>query len=234
MKLTLIFAIMISFLSGCNQSESNEKPSKKELELKSKNVLEATDRFGWELLQTVNGETEPGKNVVISSLSVAQALGMTTNGAANETLNQMLEVMDFGEVSEMNDAFQNIREVLQTADPKVQVDIANSVWYRQGMPAKESFGEALERYYDAVFREVDFSRKQEAKDLINGWVNDKTRGKIPTIVDEIQDAQFMFLINAVYFLGKWQYEFDKSATQDDDFTLSDGSTIQVPMMNQET
>lgn len=234
MKLTLIFAITISLLSGCNQSENDTKPEKKELELKSKEVLEATDRFGWELLQTVNQEADPGQNVVISSLSVAQALGMTTNGAANETLSQMLDVMDFGEVSEMNEAFQNIREVLQTADPKVQVDIANSVWYRQGMPAKESFGEALEQYYDAAFREVDFSRQQEAKDLINGWVNDKTRGKIPSIVDEISANQYMFLINAVYFLGKWQYEFDKSATKDEDFTLSDGSTIQVPMMNQET
>jgi len=233
MKLTFNFVIIISLLSGCSWFNNDEEPVKKELELKSFRVLEATDRFGWELLQTVNAETDPGENVVISSLSVAQALGMTSNGACGKTLDQMLEVMDFGDVETMNDAFKNIREVLHTADSKVNVEVANSVWYLESLPAKEDFGQTVEEYYDAVFRGVDFSDKENAKNLINEWVENKTRDKIPTIIDEISDQQYMFLVNAVYFLGKWQYRFDKSDTRDEDFYMSDGSVVQVPMMNQE-
>lgn len=223
----------MTVFTACSWFNNDEEPVKKELQLKSLEVLEATDRFGWDLLGSVNSEAKEGENVVISSLSVAQALGMTTNGAADETLDQMLEVMDFGDPETMNQAFKNIREVLHSADSKVEVEIANSVWYKESLPAKKEFGEVVEEYYDAAFRGVDFSDKDGAKNLINGWVKDKTRGKIPTIIDEISDQQYMFLVNAVYFLGKWQYQFDKSDTRDEDFHLFDGSVVQVPMMNQE-
>jgi serpin B len=224
---------MIALLVGCSWFNNDEEPVKKELELKSLEVLEATDRFGWDLLESVNSEAKEGENVVISSLSVAQALGMTTNGAAGETLDQMLEVMDFGNVETMNQAFGNIREVLHSADSKVDVEVANSVWYLESLPAKKEFGDVVEKYYGAAFRGVDFSDKEGVKKLINGWVKDKTRGKIPTIIDEISDQQYMFLVNAVYFLGKWEYRFDNSDTRDEDFYLSDGSVVKVPMMNQE-
>ncbi|WP_291856167.1 serpin family protein [Marinilabilia sp.] len=228
-----IITLMITFLTGCSWFDNDEEPVKKDFDLKSLEVLEATDRFGWELLESVNADAKAGENVVISSFSVAQALGMTTNGADGETLDQMLEVMDFGEVETMNSAFKNIREVLKSADSNVDIEVANSVWYKESLPAKKEFGEVVEKYYDAAFRGVDFSDKERTKNLINSWVKDKTRGKIPTIIDEISDQQYMFLVNAVYFLGKWQYQFDKSDTRDQDFYLFDGSVVQVPMMNQE-
>ncbi|RCW35290.1 serpin family protein [Marinilabilia salmonicolor] len=229
-----VFAVLIiASFAGCGWFDNDEEPVKKEFDLKSLEVLEATDRFGWELLETVNSEANEGENVVISSLSVAQALGMTTNGAAGETLDQMLEVMDFGDVETMNQSFKNIREVLQATDSKVEMEIANSVWYKQDLPTKNEFRETVAEYYDAAFSGVDFSNKEAAKELINNWVKDKTRGKIPTIIDEIGDQQYMFLVNAVYFLGKWQHQFDKSDTRDEDFLLSDGSVVQVPMMSQE-
>lgn len=233
-RFPLLFLLtMVCVFISCDWWDNDKQPEKKELELKSLEVLKATDSFGWKLLDAVNDETEAGNNVVISSLSVSQALGMTTNGAANLTLDQMLEVLAFGDVGTMNEAFKNIREVLETADPKVQIEVANSVWYKEGLPAKESFSEAVQKYYDASFRAVNFTDKEAAKKIINGWVNDKTRGKIPEIIEKINDAQYMFLVNAVYFLGKWQYEFDKSRTTDENFYLSDGNTIEVPMMRQE-
>lgn len=230
---SVIVVLIIASFAGCGWFDNDEEPVKKDFDLKSLEVLEATDRFGWELLETVNSETNEGENVVISSLSVAQALGMTTNGAAGETLEQMLHVMDFGDVETMNQSFKNIREVLQSTDSKVEMEIANSVWYKEDLPAKKEFREAVAEYYDAAFSGVDFSNKETAKELINNWVKDKTRGKIPTIIDEISDQQYMFLVNAVYFLGKWQYQFDKSDTRDDDFFLADGSVVQVPVMSQE-
>ncbi|WP_010424649.1 serpin family protein [Anaerophaga thermohalophila] len=233
MKRIISFLILTALLTNCSWFDNNEEPKKKDFDIKSLEVLSATDRFGWDLFKSVNSDADHGENVVISSLSVAQALGMTTNGAAGETLDQMLTVMDFGGATTMNEAFKNIREVLLSADSKVEIEMANSVWYKESLPAKESFSETVKEYYDAAFRGVDFSDKEGAKELINSWVNEKTRGKIPAIIDEISDQQYMFLVNAVYFLGKWQYQFKESATKDESFKLSDGTTVQVPMMNQE-
>ena len=233
MRQFAIFLSLAVLLGSCDWFNNDEQPSSKEFDTKSLEMLSATDRFGWELLRTLNEKSGEGENVVISSLSVAQALGMTTNGAAGTTLDQMLDVMDFGETDEMNQAFKNIREVLHSADPKVEVEVANSVWYDDDLPAKDSFRSLVEEYYDASYRGVNFDDKEGSKKIINDWVDKKTRGKIPSIIKEVKDNQFMFLVNAVYFLGKWQYKFDEADTKDESFYLSDGSEIQVPMMRQE-
>jgi serpin B len=224
---------MALLLSGCDWFDSEEVSPKATLELKSLEVLEASDQFGWELLKTMDARAESGKNLVISSLSVAQALGMTTNGAGGETLSEMLDVMGFEDAPTLNEAFKNVREVLASADEKVEIEVANSVWYRETLPAKESFKNTVENYYEAAFRGLNFDDAEGSKSIINGWVNDKTRGKIPSIVDEIKPESTMFLVNAVYFLGKWQYQFNKDDTRQELFYLSDGSTVDVPLMSQE-
>lgn len=224
---------MALLLSGCDWFESEKVSPKATLELKSLEVLKASDQFGWELLKTMDAHAESGKNLVISSLSVAQALGMTTNGAGGETLTEMLDVMGFEDAPTLNEAFKNVREVLASADKQVAIEVANSVWYRETLPAKESFKNVVETYYEAAFRGLNFDDTEGSKAIINGWVNDKTRGKIPTIVDEIKPESTMFLVNAVYFLGKWQYQFSKDDTRQEPFYLSDGSNVSVPMMSQE-
>jgi serpin B len=40
----------------------------------------------------------------------------------------------------------------------------------------------------------------------------------------------MFLINAIYFNGKWQVQFEKSQTQNGSFTLGTGAAVTVPLM----
>ncbi|MCY7279144.1 MAG: serpin family protein, partial [Phormidesmis sp. CAN_BIN44] len=48
----------------------------------------------------------------------------------------------------------------------------------------------------------------------------------------IDADQVMFLINAIYFKGKWMNEFDKSQTTDQPFTLAGGRQKQHAMMSQ--
>ncbi|MBI4306677.1 MAG: serpin family protein, partial [Chloroflexi bacterium] len=50
--------------------------------------------------------------------------------------------------------------------------------------------------------------------------------------DEIEPDDVMYLINAIYFKGGWQYEFDEKDTTEGTFNNSDGSTVQAPMMRQ--
>ena len=65
---------------------------------------------------------------------------------------------------------------------------------------------------------------------INQWVNTNTNGKITKILDEINPDTVLFLINAIYFKGTWQTEFDPSHTRDGTFHLGTDGEKQVPMM----
>ena len=195
----------------------------------------SADRFGLKLFREVVRQ-QPDSNIFISPLSVSMALGMTANGAAGSTLDSMRATLELAGLTEAesNAAYQSLIELLTQADPKVQFDIANSIWHRDTWTFKDDFYQRCREYFDAVVQGLDFY-DPTAADTINAWVNENTQGKIEEIVVKpIDPAIVMFLINAIYFKGTWTYEFDPEETVDDEFTTADGSKVPCRMMNQET
>ena len=197
-------------------------------------VSEADNRFGLKLFRALS-EAERDENLFISPLSVSMALGMTMNGASGETYAAMQETLELAGLSEeeINTSYQGLIELLTGLDPKVIFEIANSIWVREGFAVEPPFIGASQTYFDAAVREMDFASPATVQ-AINGWVDEKTHGKIDKIIETIDRDVVMFLINAIYFKGTWTYEFDEAETRDEPFTQHDGATVQVPMMHQET
>ena len=196
-------------------------------------VASANTRFGFKLLQDLR-EREPGGNIFISPLSISIALTMTYNGAAGETERAMAEVLEIDrlDLSTINNSNKALRNSLDTPDPKVEISIANSIWYRQGIAFNPDFLERNRSFFEAEIASLDFSSPQ-ATEMINEWVNTNTNGKIEKIVDRINPQTLLFLINAIYFKGNWQDEFDPSRTRQGIFHLSNGSEQRVQMMRRE-
>src|SRR5688500_10209650 len=70
-----------------------------------------------------------------------------------------------------------------------------------------------------------------ALDVINGWADSVTHGKIKRIFeDPLPEPNALVLTNAVYFKGKWLTPFEKSATVPRAFTLASGKRITRPSM----
>ncbi|MFB0516911.1 MAG: serpin family protein [Candidatus Neomarinimicrobiota bacterium] len=197
-------------------------------------LAESSDRFGLKLFREMVRQ-QPDSNIFISPLSVSMALGMTANGADSTTFEAMRAALELSDMTEeeSNAAYQSLTELLTSADPKVQMDIANSIWYRLGWIFKEDFYQRCREYFSAIVKGLNFNNPAAA-DTINAWVKENTQGKIEEIVDKpIDPAIVMFLINAIYFKGTWTYEFDPEETIDDQFTLPDGSRAACKMMTQE-
>lgn len=195
-------------------------------------LVSANTRFALRLYNEVLKHNS-GKNVFISGPSVAIALAMTYNGADAETKQAMARALEIHGVSaeEANQAFRDLNAALANPDPKVQLQIANSLWGRQGVNFKPDFIQRTRDYYNAEVTELNFN-DPSAPQRINSWVSDKTKGKIDKIIDQISPDAILFLINAIYFKGKWSDEFEKAKTKDDTFTLADGREKKHPMMNQ--
>jgi serpin B len=196
-------------------------------------VASANTRFGFKLLQDLR-ERDPVGNIFISPLSISIALTMTYNGAVGETERAMAEVLEIGalDLSTINHSNKALRESLENPDPKVEISIANSIWSRQGVEFNPEFLERNRTFFGAEIASLDFSSPQ-ATAIINEWVDTNTNGKIEKIVDRINPQTLLFLINAIYFKGNWQDEFDESMTRPGIFHLSDGSEKQVQMMRRE-
>ena len=196
-------------------------------------VTSANTRFGFKLLQDLR-ERDSGANIFISPLSISIALTMTYNGAVGETERAMAEVLEIGGLDRdtVNHSNAALRNSLEDPDPKVEISIANSIWSRQGVEFNADFLERNRVFFGAEVASLDFSAPQ-ATETINEWVNTNTNGKIEKIVDRISPQTLLFLINAIYFKGNWQDEFDKSMTRPGVFYLSDGREKRVEMMRRE-
>ena len=172
-------------------------------------------------------------NAMLSPLSVLLALGMTTNGADGTTLSSMLDVLvpQQGTLEQFNNANTHYLDSIQSLSD-VQLSIANSLWLNKDVRFNQAFLDKTKKVYHAEAKNLDFSAKSSLT-TINSWVSDATRGTIKTILDSLDPASLLYLINAVYFKGDWDFPFTKESTYAQDFFLKD-TTVKAPFMHQST
>jgi serpin B len=195
-------------------------------------VRDAANAFSFALWGKLN-TAQANANVFVSPLSASFALGMTMNGAASQTYDQMRTALQLGGASlaEIDGGYKSLVALLLSLDPGVQLQVANSIWYREEFPFRQAFFDTTKAYFDASVRGLNFSDTPGSLATINGWVNSVTNGKIPKVLDEIRSEQVMFLINAIYFKGSWRTRFDPAETRAATFSGSGGSTQDMQLMH---
>jgi len=235
MRLLTCILLLLPLTISCQKDEGMDFPTEEkviELSPKAKAMVSTDNQFGIELFKRmIAGESD--QNLMISPLSISQALLMTYNGSTGETKTAFEETLFLSDFTtdEINHAQNELVKALLEVDPAVTISVANSIWHREGFSVNPEFIKVNQDFYDAEVREAAFD--QTTVDLINSWVKNKTNGKIDQVVDQIDPSLVMFLINAIYFNGNWKYKFDESNTTNHDFNLSNGSKVNVPFMNQE-
>ena len=178
--------------------------------------------FAVRLLQT---EMKKGENVLLSPLSVVEALGMTINGADSSTLGEMEAVLGL-DADELNRFCYSYHEAL----PKVGTSYlirANSIWFSAN-GTNQVINDFLQRdadYYDAEMFQVPFD--SHLADQMNEWVSEKTKGTIPKVLDKTSKEAVLYLINALSFEAEWGKKFPITNVKDGDFLLGDGRKIKV-------
>ena len=193
-------------------------------------VVAGSNDFAFDLFRTGNVDQHK-QNVFISPLSASMALGMAANGANGVTYDEMKATLRLtgSTREEVGTGYKDLISLLRGLDPQTNFAIANSIWYERSFPFNASFLDESKQYFDASVQGLDFA-SPAALNTINSWVSTATNTRIPRILDAIDDAEVMFLINAIYFKGSWQKRFDKSKTTDAAFHTADGTTTTVPMM----
>jgi len=120
---------------------------------------------------------------------------------------------------------------------KYELRIANALWGQKDYKFLPAFVGSVEKQYGGALRNVDFvTAAEQARQTINAWVARQTNDKIKDLIGPgVLDAMTrLVLTNAIYFKGNWASQFEKDETQDQPFTLVDGTKVQAPMMNQQT
>jgi serpin B len=200
----------------------------------------ALDAFGLDLYRALS----PGQtNMVFSPTSITLALAMARAGARGQTAAEMDAVMHAlasdehaGWLNALDQALAS-RSGTSTDDSgqdlPVTLRIANAPFAQQGMPLEAAYLETLAARYGAGLRLVDYrSATEEARQVINAWVDERTEQRIPELLAQgvLTPATRLALVNAIYLKAPWQTPFAVEATQEGAFTRADGSTVEVPFM----
>jgi len=204
----------------------------RQLSVAEQKLVTGSNAFAFDLLRQIN-TAQRTSNVFVSPLSASMALGMTTNGAGGTTYDAMHNTLRLGDASrqEVNEGYKSLIALLRGLDKSTDFRIANSIWYETSFPFNDAFLADSKSFFDAEVKGLDF-KSSASLGTINSWVNQSTAGKIPAILDSIDPAEVMFLINAIYFKGSWQKQFDKSQTTDAPFFALDKTSSIVPLMHQ--
>lgn len=240
LKKTIAALSLLSILAACQNDEDPSKPEpkpRKDISLTrvEQSLLDANTDFAFRFFSQVCNTEDEKPNVFVSPLSASLCLSMITNGASGNTLTEMQDVLGFPASSFSLDDLNNYNQKLTTAlldlDNTTQLGIANSIWVKQGFKVYDSFVNVNKQMYDAQVQELDFT-SSTAKDVINRWCAEQTNDCIKEVIKVIPENARMYLLNALYFKGIWASQFEKSATQQENFTNSDGTQQKVNMMNQ--
>lgn len=187
-------------------------------------VVTVTD-FGVRLLQELPDTQE---NVLVSPLSVMNALTMAANGADGETLSQMEATLGANTAS-LNSYLHDYNTSLPSGE-KYRFHLANSLWLKdfEGFVVEEGFLQANADLLNAEIFKAPF-HADTLRD-INDWVSDNTDGMIPNILDNIPPDAVTYLVNAVAFDAEWSTIYQETQVRDGQFTNGDGAMQTVQMM----
>ena len=202
-----------------------------------KTLVGDNNSFASDLYQTLTKKTQA--NLIFSPLSISQVLAMTYAGAYGTTSSQIAKVLHFTLPAErLHPAFNALDLSLQKPAPadnpdEFQLNIANSLWGQKGFPYLSGYLDLLAENYGAGVYLTDYSAAPEtSRQAINQWVSRKTNNKINELLapGTITPDTNLTLVNAIYFLGKWDNQFDPDQTHGAGFNLLDGTKTTVSMM----
>lgn len=170
--------------------------------------------------------SDKNSNLIFSPLSIFIALSLTTNGAAGVTKEEMLNVLG-SDLEKINESCKKMISTLKSKenDDVNNFNIANAIFTK--VTPTENFKNISESLFSST------TDKLESLEQVNNWCSQQTKGKIPKILEQLSENDMMVILNAVYFLGKWQKKFKAANTMSDHiFTLKSGKTQKVKAMKE--
>jgi serpin B len=242
------FAIL-PLLGGCSCNSTRTAPGSHERASADERMATAANNdFGFDLYRQL-AKQNPDGNLFLSPFSVTSTLAMSLEGARGETAEEMGTMLRLPEeirregdgaqtipwkTNSLHGGLGTLSRRFNAVDSTCELSIANALWGEKSHPFQQSYVDTINEYYDTEsLQKADFINDPDGeRQRINQWVADKTNGHIEDVLPEgeINSDTRLVLTNAIYFKGQWAVPFEDYWTDWEDFTRSDGTTVETVMM----
>ena len=210
-------------------------------------VARSVTAFGIDLYRAMLSEPSLDlrtSNLVFSPTSIALALGMARAGARGVTAKQIDDVLRSSGWDELGSGLNALDQALASRDGayvddmgtshRLALKIANTSFAQRGWSIEPAYLDAIASAFGAGLKLVDYIGDPDAARIaINTWVDQRTAGRIPELLDPsaVSTATRLYLVNAIYLKANWVMEFRKDQTASRSFVRLDGSKVGVPTMH---
>jgi serpin B len=195
-------------------------------------VVKGSNAFAVDLYAQLS--RQPG-NLFFSPESISTAFGMAYAGARGQTATEMEHVFHFTLPPEkLHTAMGALLAEMNAQHKGYELRVADALWAQQDANFEANYLKLVQSDYAAGFHRVNFKLSPESvRATINAWVEKQTNDKIKDLISPgaLNPTTRLVLTNAIYFKGNWQDQFDKEATQKEEFHLSVAQWVMTPMMH---
>ncbi|XP_036395808.1 probable serpin E3 [Megalops cyprinoides] len=201
--------------------------------------------FAVSLYQTLT-ETDNNSNLIVSPVSISVSLGLLQFGARGNTLSQLEGALRYNSNEvRMQDFLMQVPGDTGNSSQAVRVQLACALFVESGMQLSPVFTQHASAWGNSSVLHTNFSQPNHTRSQMEQWIRSHGNGEAhalpPGDLSGLAEPQGdpprwgqlqMALVTTVAFRGAWQKQFLFADTQNLPFTLSDGTTIKVPMMYQ--
>ena len=207
----------------------------------SREFAKGMDQFAYKSGSAVLKGTEGNGNY--SPLSLYYTLALAGCGARGETAGQILENLGVEDRKELADQCSKLYQwyVYQSQKEREMMEqygiegyrsairLGNSLWISDQLAVGEEYQKlAAEKFFASSYG-VDFADPETAKRM-GAWIAGKTNGVLEPQLT-LDPGTVLAILNTLYFYGGWTNPFSPEMTQEDSFTLKDGTSVTVPFLN---
>ncbi|XP_003744940.1 serpin B6 [Galendromus occidentalis] len=223
----IVFAVVIcGVLSDTvGSSSSDARRLKKKLSI-------ANNNFAMNLMRLLPKD----KNIVISPFCLSSALGMLYAGAGPSTARKMASALQYVSTNlqeeDVSKGFEYLIEEIKQPDPGFTMVGGEAVFF-EANDVRPEFRSAIESRFKGHAESVNFTAEPtEAKDAINIWVRNSTKGLVSSFLRRpiVQNNTKLVSLSVVYFRGFWDQAFNPNDTYEGEFLNGGTQLKKISMM----
>jgi serine protease inhibitor len=198
-------------------------------------VVNANNQFAFDLYSEFDKSARG--NMFYSPYSIFSALAMVYEGARGQTASEIEEVFHFPDNKILRSNFAAIYNKINKESKSYDLRTGNALWTQQDYQFFQNYTNRVEQYYGGRVSNLDFKQETErSRQTINSFIEEQTNNKIKDLIPigALSSETKLVLTNAIYFKGTWEWEFDRSDTNDQEFKVTSNNIVQTRMMHMDS
>ncbi|AWP13832.1 Liver angiotensinogen isoform 3 [Scophthalmus maximus] len=204
-------------------------------------LAELLNTLGLRMYQALSSK-QHSTNTLLSPVNTYGSLVTFFLGASKKTACVFQELLGLSCGTEREDCVSLVdgHKVLKTlqsinslVDDGPKDEITTQVWAftRQDVQLSQDFIQGTQDFSDTSFiRSLDFSKPEEAEQLVNNFVEKTSDGKVKSAFKELNSSSDLLFITSFNFQGSWRTAFQPEKTLLQEFHVDETTTVMAPLM----